>query len=194
MPLTPGDLADDIKPESTDPEAPSQSQTSAMSPPAQALPVEVEPSLQSAAQLSPQFYLDSDLGTVYNHNTGIIQVPIANHAVSDCELIAVCAPFTSKTVRWTFDRVGEKPVLPYWATGTANEILLNRTIVPQAPVVEPPGNRARQRVSGSYLFAFKQALAEQDSLPAGVPPTNNQSKSDTEIGYQQFDSAIIDVS
>ncbi len=194
MPLEPDDLPDDSTPEKTMPEVPANATATYQQVPTASPPPGNAPNLQSAAQLSPQFYLDSDLGTVYNHNTGIIQVPIANHAVSDCELIAVCAPFTSKTVRWTFDRVGEKPVLPYWATGTANEILLNRTIVPQAPVVEPPGNRARQRVSGSYLFAFKQALAEQDPLPVGVPPTNNQSKSDTEIGYQQFDSAIIDVS
>lgn len=67
-------------------------------------------------------------------------------------IVRVRRPITTKTVIWTAQRLGVKPLLPHWNTGSTNEKLMYRTISARNPLQTL--NKKVWEVSGVYVYAF----------------------------------------
>lgn len=140
--------------------------------------------------LGPNYDTQWSIATRYETRGGVGHLPVAAPAPAPTQVVQLVAPRSTRVVRWTAERVGAWPFCPDWRTGSGNEVLSYRSVVPQAPAVGPGGTRVF-RVSGLYVYLLLNELVPGATLPAGVPPYSTASPADNTLDTGQFRQGSI---
>lgn len=113
-----------------------------------------------------QYLIDSK----YEWHEGVIQIPQAGPAGSPSVMVKVHEAYGTRVIKWTAERIREKPILPYWDTGNVNEVLTYKNITPASVALSLRGEKIF-RVSGLYIYALKRPPSKEDRLFSGkIPP------------------------
>jgi hypothetical protein len=104
-------------------------------------------------------------------NYGLVAQPVAGPPGTPCKVVRLHAPFCTKVVTWVARRVGAKPVCPSPDTGSADEVLIGKSISPPAPGTLVDGSQV-WTVQGTYWYALQVPPSETDPLMAGATPAD----------------------
>jgi hypothetical protein len=130
----------------------------------------------------------------YEHHEGLLQMPVAGPPGTAAVVVRVCAPHWTKSVRWVAERQGAKPVLPHWDTGTSNEVLQYKTLVPVAPAVMPQhaaNFRHTYRVQGLYVYLLRSPPPDASPLAVGRLPFDPLPAVAHSLENYQFDRTVL---
>ncbi len=120
----------------------------------------------AAFELSTQYNRQEEIDVSYEDFSGNYICP-RTYPEAAPEILNVHAPYSTRVVKFTVERVGAPPFIPSPVPTSYNEVLLYRKTIPAAPVIAPDGNRV-YRVSGLYIFGITQAMPMPGPLPGSA--------------------------
>lgn len=141
-------------------------------------------------------WTDYRIDIMYVTPQGNVQLPLASEDEFDdatCAVVQLHAQLTEKIVKWTAERQGEKPILPFWDTDNDNEVLLERRIQTCSLVVMPNGATPVWRASGTYRYALYKYSGEDDRLYLGAIPVMSLSADTIYYDGNDYSADILKV-
>lgn len=146
----------------------------------------------TAEQAGGSWYSDARLDGRIEHYYGTLQLPVAK-AGAPPAIVQTHAPYATRAVNWTVERVGARPAIPHIDSNNPAEVPLYRSISPTTPAMDVDGMRI-YRTNGRYVWAYAITPGSQDRLPAGVAPFDAGPSSLNDIQPGDFDRRLLDSS
>lgn len=143
----------------------------------------------SLEQLGEHPYGVYMIDTRYTTDLGIIGCQVAAIG-APAKLIAVGGGISHKVVRWTVERLGEKPILPHWDTGNSNEVCKKHDEITASTILTPDGRKV-WRFSGLYLYVLSMPVKEGHKYYCGAPPFDTSPASLQYIDGNTFSREIL---
>ncbi len=150
-----------------------------------------QPGRYSDQQSGPSFYPDFTVRTVYLGSTGLAQMPVAGALGTPARVVRLTAPYAKKIVWWRAYRLGQKPMLPHYDTGTTNEALGWFMILPYEGVLLAGGENYSFVVEGLYLYYLFAVPCLTDDFYAGVTPLFTATTEDMKVQGYQFSRTLL---
>jgi hypothetical protein len=135
-----------------------------------------------------QFTIQSE----FREQSGRLGIPVAGPPGTPAKMIQFHAPIQERVVRWTATRVGSIPELPSPNTGSSNEVLISKRIIPEAPKPYRSGNFSLFRVTGEYVYQILQPLVPGvDAIPSTASPATSASAPTNNLQNFMFKDGVI---
>lgn len=108
------------------------------------------------------------IDTRYETDRGLVGCPVADGG-DTVDIIAVHDGISHKIVKWTCERIGEKPILPHWDTGNDNERCKKNEVITHSTIRTPDGRKI-WKFSGLYVYILKKRVSDSQKHYCGAPP------------------------
>lgn len=168
-----------------------------VAPQPQAPAVPPRPEVFAAAQKDSR-YTTYTIDTEYTTDNGIAVLPVSG-LNSDGTAPAVPVRYhcglTTKRVKWSAERVHEKPIAPSPNTGDPNEILVHSLLYPANALQD--FNAITYRISGEYIYHLirpKVPGHQSSKYPMGTTPAEVAPSSVRYYDYRDFSPDPLDAS
>lgn len=155
--------------------------------------LDVPDSSVSAAQQTDAFYPETTMDVRYDIHPGVAVQPLAQSPDAEgntCEKVQLTAAYMTKTLSFTMERLGEKPVIPDWNDPDPNLVLTYVSVTDAVPL-DGPNGIVVWRVSGTYVWRLLKPLDPNTPWPVGTSPASTRPAVQTALDPVQRDAMLL---